>query len=406
MALNPRGAPPERRFRYRAADTSGRVVTGTLGGASDDAVRAELLTRSLVPLDVHEHRLGFEWPRGRVSRQDLAAVFRNVASLTNAGMPIERALAASEPLVGKVLAGVLADVRRRIREGSGVAEALGAHDRMFPESLLGTVGAGERGSSLPEALDRAALQLDQESQLRAEIRSALAYPALILFVGLLSILVMSLVVIPRFAELLADLGAELPSSTRALLFAGTALQRYGLPISITGVGGLVALRSLGRRDGFRRFSDRAALRLPVAGSIIHGFASARVCRALGAMLGAGMPLIPALAASRDAAGNLEVGQRIADASREVSEGSPLAHALSNQGAFVPLALQMVAIGETTGELAGMVTRAGDLAADRAERRLRAATSLLEPLLVMALGLGVALVAAALLQAVYAVRPGV
>jgi general secretion pathway protein F len=392
-------------FRYRAVKTDGSVVRGVASSDSPEALAVRLSSQGLYLLDSRAVRGTFR-RRRRVSRQDLAVVFRNVAALARAGMPVERAMRASETLVGGPLRDALDEVRRSIREGRGVADAMSAQGEVFPAAIVGMIRAGERGSQLADALDRVASQLESEAALRSQVQSALAYPAMIVVVGLVSVVVMGGVVVPRFADVLAELGAELPRSTRVLLAASTLLRRYGVPGVIGFALGSVALSSLLRREDARCRFHAVLLRVPVLGGIRLGFASARTCRALGAMLATGMPLLSALDAVGDAAGDAEVARRLRQVREAVARGERLTPSLERAHALVPLALQLVGVGESSGDLGRMVGRAGDLAGERTERSLRALVSLLEPIMVIGLGFIVALTAGALLQAVYSVRPGV
>jgi type II secretory pathway component PulF len=260
------------------------------------------------------------------------------------------------------------------------------------------------GSALDRALVRVARQLDAEAKLRADLRATLAYPVLLVFMGVVTIAVMGAVVIPRFAVILADMGAALPASTRVLLSVSTGFQAAAPVLAVFGVGAIPFVRRWSARPASAARVDRWLLRLPVVGPVRHGFASARTCRALGQMLENGLPLLAALDASTEASGNHEVTRRIALARQRVARGARLTDALAEEAVVTPLALQLVGIGETSGRLGQLVSRAGELAEQRAERSLRVLVGFLEPLLVVGLGLLVAFVAAALLQAVYSVRP--
>lgn len=393
-------------FRYRAARADGSTIRGVERAVSEEAVVAHLMRQGLFVVDVRRSPRAANVARRKVSRQDLAVAFRNVAALTRAGMPVERALGASQTLVKSALGDALEEVRKHIREGREVAQALAARPDVFPSVVVGMVRAGERGSRLADALESVATQLEEESALRSQVRSALSYPLLILVVGVVSLLIMGGVVVPRFAEVLGDLGAELPRSTRILLGVSTLLRRFALPGALLICGALFGSASVLRRPAVRHRVHAALLEIPVIGALRLGFASARTCRALGAMLAAGMPLLSALDASRDAAGDDEVGRRIARARESVSRGERLTPSFERERVLIPVAVQLVGIGESSGDLGKMILSAGDLAAERTGRSLRALISLLEPLLVIGLGLLVALTAGALLQAVYSVRPGV
>jgi general secretion pathway protein F len=339
-----------------------------------------------------------------IGRAEAAIVLRNVATLVSAGLPVERAMAATEPIVSPRLGAQIGEARRLIRDGASVAHALEAFPRTFPRAVVGIIRAGERGSSLADACEAAADELEEAARIAARVRAALAYPALILMVGGATITVMGTVVVPRFAELLTSMGAELPPATRVLVAVASALRRFGLLLAILVASLVLVLWRAVETPRSRELLDHLLLRLPIVGAIRHAFASARLCRALGGMLERGMPLLAALDAARDAPGDAEVSRRLGIAREAVVRGSTLTSALDAARSLDRGTLQLVGVGESSGRLGPMVRRAGEVTGERAERTLRTAVALMEPMLVLALGVVVAAVAAALLQAVYSVRP--
>lgn len=389
-------------YRYRAARADGTIARGCVAAADSAGARRLLQERGLAPLRL---AVGRRWAwSARIRRGDLAVVFRNVAILVAEGVPVERALATSEVLVQGRLREAIVQVRALIREGRTVADALEGQRDVFPRSVVAIIGAGERGSRMEEACQAVASRLEADARLRSELLSSLTYPLLILVVGIGSIVVMGVIVIPRFAEIFDGLGAELPSGTRALLTVSDGVRRYG--ILMVAVMCAVAGASLTwlRREATRRRVDDMLLGLPIIGSLRLGFASARVCRALGGMVSTGVPLLPALDAATGAAGDLEIARRLAAVRQSVAQGRRLSEALAEERALTPVALQLVGVGENGGKLGAMLTRAGDICDERAQLALRALLSLAEPVLIIGLGGMVASVAAALLQAVYSVRP--
>jgi type II secretory pathway component PulF len=264
--------------------------------------------------------------------------------------------------------------------------------------------AGERGSQLPLALEQVATHLEQEAELLEQMRQALAYPLLLAAVGLVSVLVIGTVIVPRFAELLSDVGQDLPLATRLLLVGSSLLSHYWF-LLIPALAASVALTmEIARQPTSRRRVEEFLLTTPVIGPLRLAVATSRVARGLGGMLAAGMPLLPALDAAREAAGDLAVAARLSRARERVAQGAPLSASLEREGALAPGALQLVQVGESSGRLAEMALRAGDLAAREAERGLMALVRLVEPALIVGFGGLVAFVAAALLQAVYSMRP--
>lgn len=390
-------------FRYRAARANGSLVDGVLESSSPQHTGALLLDRGLQPVAIE---LATDMPRRQraARRADLAIVFRSIAALVSAGVPLERALASTESLARGDLRNVLTAARRRLREGDGLSRALAADAGVIPPVTLGLLRAGESGSGLPAALEEAASQLEREAELAGRLRQAMAYPCVLAGAGSLSVLVIGTVVLPRFMELLGDLGQQLPPTTRVLLATSTFVRSYGIALLI-GVAALVVLGlSWVRTPRGRLVAHRGLLTLPVLGPVRHGLATARFGRALGAMLRSGMPLLPALQSATDAAGDAGVGERMGRVADRVARGEPLAVSLEQERALDPHAIRVIAVGESSGQLASMAQRAGDLAAREAERRLDAMVTLLEPALILVFGAIVALTAAALLQAVYSLRP--
>jgi type II secretory pathway component PulF len=390
-----------RSYRFEAARADGAIVRGAVDARSAAQAAGLVVERGLLPIAVAEA----EPERRRAAgRRDLAVVFRSVAALVACGVPLERALASSEALCRGTLREVIAGARRALREGGTLAGALAAGRGTVPRVVVGMVRAGERGSALAGALERVATHLEQEADLVGRVRQALAYPLVLLVAGTVAVLVIGTVVIPRFAELLGDLGQTLPAATRVLLAASSLLTHQWWAVVLV-IGATVAAGAawLRRPAGRRRVHD-ALLAMPVVGPVRHALATTRVARALGGMLGAGMPLLPALDAAREAAGDEAVAARLRSARERVAGGMPLTTALERERALTPAALQLVGVGESSARLGEMSRRAGDLAAQEAERGLKTLVTLIEPVLIVGFGAVVAFVAVALLQAVYAVRP--
>src|SRR6266699_3901865 len=390
-------------FRYRAARADGGIVEGLVDAGSASLASATVTERGLFPLTVTPAAAA-ETSRRPASRRDLAIVFQSIAALVSAGVPLERAVASSEALARGPLRDTLAAARTRLREGEGFAAALGAAHGVVPGIVLGMLRAGERGSQLPFALAQVATHLEQEADLVARVRQALAYPLLLAVVGVASIVVIGTVIVPRFAELLGDLGQEVPPATRILLLGARLLSHYWF-LLVPAVAGLVGLGvEAVRRPGMRRQIEEALLAAPLVGPVRLALATARIARALGGMLAAGMPLLAALDAAAEAACDGAAAARLARARERVASGAPLAASLEREGALAPSALQLIQVGESSGRLADMARRAGGLAAQDAERGLKTLVTLVEPALIVGFGGLVAFVAAALLQAVYSIRP--
>jgi type II secretory pathway component PulF len=307
-------------------------------------------------------------------------------------------------VAGPRLAPALAEVRRRVREGDSLSAALAAQGAA-PHVALGLLRAGEAHGRLSEAARHVATELEREAELRDKLRAALAYPAFLLVVGAFSVALIVGVVVPRFAAVLGDLGQTLPHSTRLLLALSDVISAHGLwLLAGLGIGALAASRVLASPSAAAVVHERL-LAAPVVGPVRWGLAAARACRALAGLLKSGLPLLPALELARGAAGDLAVAARLSRVRADVSEGAGLGESLRRHQALPPQARQIASFGEASGRLADLLEHASRLEEAQAQRRVRTLVALVEPLLVVGFGGAVAFVAAALLQAVYSLRPG-
>ncbi len=390
-------------FRYEAARSDGASVRGVLEVGSEAEATALLSARGLFPVRVEPASPRANWRFGHPSARAQATVFQGLASLVEAGVPLEKALRATEPIAETGLREGLERVGTRVREGASLGSALAVEDNLFSGVTIGLVRAGERGIGLGPALTQAAVQLEREAETAARIRGAVAYPTLLAGVGILSVAVIVIFVVPRFVALLGDLGQTLPLATRILISVSSAVRHFGLVLIAVAIGGAVLLGRLAR-DRREAWHDWL-LALPLIGRIRHALATARVCRTLGALLGTGTPALPALAIASDAAADAAVGARLARARSQIAEGASLSSAFTTTGAITESALQLVSIGEGSGRLPALLAKAAELEERDAERRLTTLVTLLEPALILAFAGLVAFVATALLQAVYSLRPG-
>ena len=382
-----------KRFAFEAARADGQVVKGMLAAAHRAAAVDELAARRLFPLVVREA----EEPRRARSlpRRDLAIFFRSMATLLRAGVPLDRALSAIR--VSPRLRRPVDVVRRRVREGESLSRAL-AHQGGVPPVALGLVRAGER-AGLEYALEQTAQQLEREADLRAQVRSALAYPTVLLAVGTGAVGLLVVGVLPRFVQLLGDAGSALPKATQLLLAVSGLLRGHWL-VATVGVALAAALtyrwtRTVSGLD--------VLLAFPIVGRIRMGLATARVARTLGTLLRLGSQTLVALSAAAEGAGDRAIARRLGAAAERVRSGSGLCAALEAERALSPEALQLLSAGERSAKVGELLDHAAMLAEADATRTLNTAVRLIEPALILALGGMVAFVALALLQAVYGLR---
>jgi len=391
-------------FAYRAVDPAGKRLRATADAADAATLGRELAARGLVVLEASPVAATNRRARG-VGRHGLLDVTRALASLLPAGMPLARALGSSGSLAAPGMAAVLADVRQRVERGSALHAALAAHAGVFPPVYVGLVRAGERSGTLDAAFQRLAAQLEREEQLRARLLSAAIYPALLAVVGAVAVVVLLLFVLPRFADLLTETGAELPRSTAALLDTAAAARRWW-PLGVTTmlIGGLT-LGAARRTAGGRRAIAAGLLRVPVLGALRRQLLAARTARLTGTLIGGGAPLLAALDDAAESLADPLVRDETLRVRARVREGVALHRALAEGGLFPALLPQLVAVGEESGDLATFLLKAADLFDERAERTLARLVALLEPAMIVGFGGIVGFVALSLLQAIYGVNAG-
>lgn len=394
------------RFSFEAVNAHGARSAGIERADSEAALTRQLEARGLHPLDVAEappRPLPF-WRAAR-RRRDVLELTRAVASLLAAGLPLTRALAAARGVTSGDVREALDDVRARVDRGESLAAALRGFPEHFSAVYIGLVHAGERSGDLVTAYSRLATQLEQAEQLRGRILAALLYPALLAVAGAMAVVVLLVVVLPRFATLLLDVGAALPSSTRVLLAASTLLSQLW-PLLIVLILALIGSVLWMRRSAAGRAAGaRLLLALPLAGTLRAQVLAARVARLLAALLGGGAPLYAALGDVQEAVSDAIARDEVRAVRERVRTGASLGDALAASRVFPPLLAQLVSVGEASARLGAFLEKAADLLDERTERAAQRLATLAEPTLIVVLGGVVALIAYALLQAIYGINAG-
>jgi len=394
-------------FAYRAIDAQGRRTRGSLPGPSPEAVIRELEGRGLVALEVRD-----EGPPSRGDgglglgrRRAVLEFTRAVAALLPAGMPLARALSAGTTAAPESIRAALESVRSKVDRGDELAAALSEHPRLFSSLYVGMVRAGEKSGSLDSAFQRLAEHLERESELRSRLVSMSIYPALLGLVGIAAILILVLFVLPRFSDLLLSSGAALPATTAAVVSVAMAVQEewwvvVALPLTLG-----LALTWLRTTAQGRRSWARMLVHLPLVGSWRKQHLGATFARMVGELLSGGSPLLLALEDARDCMTD-SVAQEETDRIRVlVREGSSLHRAIGEGNVFPPVLMQLVALGEDSGRLADFLLKSAELLERKTERTLERLVALVEPAMIVSFGGIVAIVALALLQAIYGVNAG-
>ena len=390
-------------YAYRAARADGALESGVVEAATREAASAVLTQRGLFPIDLML-RSEASAHRSRLSIDDQALGLRMLATLLESGLPMSRALVALGDLAPVSWTPLLSTVRESVREGRSLAHALTNSGFGLPAVLLGIIYAGEAGSGVAPAVRRAAEFAEGSAATRRAVRGALAYPLVLASAGLTTVALLVSVVVPRFAGILADLGQELPASTRLVLGTAEWSRTLALPALVV-IGILVVVwRGWIASEAGRRRWDAWMLETPIAGRVRRSAAASRACAALAALLESGVALPTALVHAARACGDAALGARLISVREAIAHGERLSVAIDREGALTMTAVRLIRAGEETGRLAGMLDHARRIESERVAHLVSNAVRLLEPALILAFGALVALVAAALMQAVYSVRP--
>lgn len=387
-------------FRFEAARADGRLERGVIAGANPAEVVGMLRSRGLHPIDLAP----MVNPRRPLRRGDLALVFRSLATFVEAGIPLERAIEAAIETGSESVRAGLNTVLAGLRRGASLDEALGEASGFVPEGVRGVVRAGERAGRLAGTLAELADHLEQEAALEAKVRQALAYPTLLLVVGVASVTLIVSWVVPRFGAILSEAGQELPWLTRGLLGAAS-FASVALPALMVATAAVLILGRRWLTEPAKQLAwHRLLLSVPWIGPLRQTLAAARLSRTLGTALQSGMAALPALTIAADAAGDHAIADRVRLALAKVANGARIVPSLAEVGAAPAQVLQLMSAGEGSGRLAAMSLKAAEVAALDATSRLNTIVSMLEPTMIIVFGGLVAIVAAGLLQAVYAIRP--
>jgi general secretion pathway protein F len=401
-------------FSYRATTLEGKIVEGVMEADGQAAVIANLRSQGYIPLEVESgakklggsRRFSFEMPKfgGRVKNRDLMLFTRELATLLRAGMPLDRSLQSLGALTeNEKLKNTVASVLDHVQAGKSLSEALDEHDDVFPVLYVNMVKAGEVGGVIETVLERLAEYLESAEKTRDEVKSAMAYPIVLGFVGSAAITVLLTYVLPKFAMVFADLGSAMPPSTRFVMAVSELLQSYWwVGVLLLAAMWISFKRYTGTPSGRFKF-DRFRLQVPLFGELTTKVQIAAFARTLGTMLKSGVPLLQSLEIVRAVVSNTVISMALESVQKDVSEGKGLSGPLERTGVFPSLSLQMVSVGEETGRLDDMLLVVSDHYDRDVTNTLSRLMSLLEPGMLLVMGVVVAFIVIAMLSAVFSVN---
>ncbi|MGF1465224.1 MAG: type II secretion system inner membrane protein GspF [Sandaracinaceae bacterium] len=382
-------------YEWRGVTTAGRERKGTLDAENPKALRSSLRREGVLVTHVLEEAAARE--KGarevdlgrlfrRVSQLDVALATRQMATLLKSGVPLVEAMSALiDQLEKPELKKAFTQTRDRVNEGSSLADALRQHPTIFKPLYVNMVEAGEASGTLEAVLGRLADFLQGQAKLRAKVNSALAYPAFMLVIGIATVSLMMVVVVPKVTSIFEDFEQALPWYTQLLVFVSSVVSNYWWLILALAIGGYYAFHRWRATEAGRKRWDKLVLDTPLLGRLTLMVAVSRFSRTLATLLASGVPLLRAMEITGNVLGNSELVRVIEDARAKVREGASIAAPLKESGRLPPIVTHMIAVGERSGQLEEMLENVAESYDMQVESQVQTLTSLLEPAMIVLLG---------------------
>ncbi len=381
-------------YDYTALDAKGKTISGIIEADGAVAARQKIRSAGQFPVNIKEVKDGASDKQERrkfslsqyikrVRPAEVATMTRQLATLIGAGFPLVSAmdtLMAQFPSPG--LKKTVAKIKNAIVEGSSFANALSSFPSVFSPIYVNMVRAGETSGTLEIVLDRLADITEKQEALKNRVVTAMIYPLLIMLIGLLIMSFLFIYVIPNITSIFTDMQQELPLPTQILIGISTAFKSYWWVMVVVLIAALLGFQQMRKSDKGRRWSDRTILKLPMAGSLASKLAAAGFARTLGSLLDNGVSMLPSLEIVKNIVGNVHIAEAIDAAAVEVGKGQALGKTLEAANVFPPIAIQMIQVGEQSGDLEEMLSKVADVFEKEVETTVMRMTALLEPIMVL------------------------
>jgi general secretion pathway protein F len=403
-------------YTYEGLSAAGKRVKGVEDGDSPLAVRNKLRKQGIFPTEVAEERGAASSAQGstfarlnvelfaRVSQREVSLCVRQLGTLLRAGMPLVASLNGIVEQLGETrLARILTLVREAVNGGASLADALAAHPRTFNPLMVNMIRAGEAGGALDVVLERLADLMERQASLRRKVQSALVYPAVLLVLGILVVSFLLVKVVPSVTKIFVDMKADLPTATTVLLAISDFAQRRWWLVALGAAAVVFGVQAYGRTEKGRMALDGLKLKIPLFGGLLRKVMVTRFASTLSTLLASGVPLLSCLDIVRSIVLNRVLQEAIADVRGRVQEGGSIAPALRATGQFPPIVLHMVDVGEKSGTLEEMLQRMAENYDEEVSVTAAALTALVEPLMIVVLGLLVLFIVLAILLPIFEIN---
>jgi len=382
------------KFNWEAKTRAGALQKGVMEATNESVVETQLKKFGFSSITIKSEKAGFKIPGfggggAKVDTKDLVVFTRQFATMIDSGLPLVQCLdiLASQQL-NKSFKAALYSIKEAVESGSTFADALAKHPKIFDQLYVNLIAAGEVGGILDTILNRLAAYIEKALKLKKQVKGAMVYPATIISIAVVVIGVILVFVIPTFAKMFADFGGTLPMPTLVVISISNFLQKYILVIIAVFYGIKVVIGKYYATPAGRRLMDRLFLKLPVVGVLIRKVSVAKFTRTLGTMISSGVPIMDGLEIVAKTAGNKIVEEAIYKVRQAISEGKTMAEPLAESGVFPPMVVQMIAVGEATGAMDSMLNKVADFYDDEVDDAVGNLTAMMEPLLMLFLGVTV------------------
>jgi general secretion pathway protein F len=400
-------------YVYKASTLDGKIVEGTLEAADNGAASLKLHDMGLLPIRVgvaggrNALNREIEWPwkrKRRVRRKDLLVFTQELHTLVASGFPLDRSLSvlgqlAESPALAEVIQGTL----KEVKGGKSFSEGLGKYPEVFPKVYANMVKAGEVGGALQEVLHRLAMFLETSENLRSYIVGALIYPVLLSVVGIASVTILTMFVVPRFASIFQDMGLPLPLPMAILKGLSDFLMSYWWLVLIMAALIIYYIRRFRASPDGRLKSDRFFLRVPLLGKVLRKVEVARFARTLGTLLHGGVPLLQGMTIVRDIVGNQGISSMIDPIRNGIKKGEGISQPMKQSGVFPPLAMHLIEVGEESGKLDAMLLQVADVYDNEVRDGVKNLIAFFEPALILVMGIIIGTIVVSMLLAIFSIN---
>ncbi len=399
-------------YNYKASTMEGKIVEGTMEASDDGTVSLKLQEMGLLPVQIGSVTRSnlftreFEWPwrRKKVRRKDLLVFTQELHTLVRAGFPLDRSLAVLSQLAeSPAMAEVIQDVLKEVKGGKSFSEALAKYPDVFPKVYVSMVKAGEAGGALDEILGRLASYLETSDDLRSYIIGAMIYPCLLSVVGLVSVTILTIFVVPRFVGIFEDMKVPLPLPMLILSGLSRFLTGYWWLVLITIATLTYYFKRFRETDDGRLKWDRYLLRIPLLGLVLRKVEVARFSRTLGTLLHGGVPLLQGMTIVRDIIGNQSIAKTIEPIRNGIKKGEGIAQPMKQSGVFPPLAMHLIEVGEESGKLDSMLVQVADVYDVEVRNGIKNLIAFFEPALILLMGIIIGTIVVSMLMAIFSIN---